>query len=230
MGRKFVLVRAVNDIPLLPSIFLCHPRKFSDTFFFFLTCPPFLQIVFTSLGLSIRQSLHPLHVAVSVVSSSLVSFRQKKSEIFPPPESYHCFSFFKYLLQLDICRENWSGFGAWLKMPYAAHQNLSFVFFLSNFIFEKICALHFSNILHYLPKVSAEKLRRKQFRRDFRKFGGKGFGRKKFRPAFSSNLSAEIFSLLSSSNSCKKLLSRICVLTCISCTKCLGHHWKLFMG
>ena len=163
-----------------------------------------------------------------LVFSGIIS--AKKSEIFPPPESYHCFSFFKYLLQLDICRENWSGFGAWLKMHYAAHQNLSFVFFLSNFIFEKICALHFSNILHYLPKVSAEKLRRKQFRRDFRKFGGKGFGRKKFRPAFSSNLSAEIFSLLSSSNSCKKLLSRICVLTCISCTKCLGHHWKLFRG
>ena len=82
MGRKFVLVRAVNDIPLLPSIFLCHPRKFSDTFFFFLTCPPFLWIVFTSLGLSIRQSLHPLHVAVSVVSSSLVSFRQKNPRFF----------------------------------------------------------------------------------------------------------------------------------------------------
>ena len=84
-----VLVRAVNDIPLvgnsttlLPSIFLCHPRKFSDTFFFFLTCPPFLWIVFTSLGLSIRQSLHPLHVAVSVVSSSLVSFRQKNPRFF----------------------------------------------------------------------------------------------------------------------------------------------------
>ena len=39
-----------------------------------------------------------------LVFSGIISAKQ--SEIFPPPESYHCFSFFKYLLQLDICREN----------------------------------------------------------------------------------------------------------------------------